>query len=123
MAKTSKKALSRVRRKHHIRKRVVGTADRPRVSVFRSAKHIYAQLIIDEGSEGSVTIASTSSLAKELEISNGGNIDAAKKVGVKITEIAKEKNINKVVFDRNGFLYHGRVQALAEAIRQGGLLK
>ena len=122
MAKTSKKLLTRKRRKYHIRKRIVGTADRPRVSVFRSAKHIYAQLIIDESENGSVTIASASSNSKEMGLKNGGNVDAAKKVGERIVEIAKEKNINNVVFDRNGFLYHGRVKALAQAIRQAGLL-
>ena len=122
MAKTSKKLLTRKRRKYHIRKRIVGTVDRPRVSVFRSAKHIYAQLIIDESENGSVTIASASSNSKDLGLTNGGNVAAATKVGEKIVEIAKEKNINNVVFDRNGFLYHGRVKALAQAIRQAGLL-
>jgi large subunit ribosomal protein L18 len=121
MAKTNKKVLSRKRRQYKVRKKVVGIAERPRVTVFRSAKHIYAQLITDEGLAGSITIAGVSS--KGLGISNGGNIEAAKKVGAKIAEIAKEKNIDKVVFDRNGFLYHGRVKALAEAIRETGLLK
>jgi large subunit ribosomal protein L18 len=122
MAKTSKKLLTRQRRKYHIRKRIVGTVDRPRVSVFRSSKHIYAQLIIDESDNGSVTIASASSNSKELGLKNGGNVEAAAKVGQRIVEIAKEKNINNVVFDRNGFLYHGRVKALAQAMRQAGLL-
>jgi large subunit ribosomal protein L18 len=122
MAKTSKKLQSRTRRKYKIRKRIMGTDDRPRVSIFRSAKHIYVQLIVDETDRGSVTVCSVSSTSKELNISNGGNIEAAQKVGQKIVEIAKQQNINKVVFDRNGYLYHGRVKALAEAIRQGGLL-
>ena len=122
MAKTSKKLLSRTRRKYNIRKRITGTEDRPRVSVFRSSKHIYAQLIVDESEKGSITVGAASSKSKELKLSNGGNIEAAQKVGQKIVEIAKQHNINKVVFDRNGYLYHGRVKALAEAIRQGGLL-
>jgi len=121
MAKTNKKVLSRKRRQYKVRKKVQGTADRPRVTVFRSAKHIYAQLINDESPTGSVTIAGVSS--KGLKLANGGNVEAAKQVGAKIAEIAKEKNINQVVFDRNGFLYHGRVKALAEAIREVGLLK
>jgi len=122
MAKTSKKVLTRRRRKNHIRKSIVGTVERPRVSVFRSAKHIYAQLIIDESDAGAVTIGAVSSISKELGLTNGGNVEAAQKVGQKLVEVAKKQNINKVVFDRNGFLYHGRVKALAEAIRQGGLL-
>ena len=122
MAKTSKKLLSRTRRKYKIRKKIVGTPECPRVSVFRSSKHIYAQLIIDETESGSVTVGAAGSTAKELALNNGGNIDAAQKVGQKIVEIAKQQNTNKVVFDRNGYLYHGRVKALAEAIRQGGLL-
>jgi large subunit ribosomal protein L18 len=122
MAKTSKKLLSRTRRKYKIRKRVLGTEDCPRVSVFRSAKHIYAQLIVDESDRGSITVGAVSSKSKDLKLAYGGNIDAAQKVGKKLVEIAKEQNINKVVFDRNGYLYHGRVKALAEAIRQGGLL-
>ena len=120
MGKTNKKVLSRKRRQYKVRKKVFGTADRPRVTVFRSAKHIYAQLINDENDKGSVTIVGTGS--KSLGLSNGGNIEAAKQVGVKIAELAKEKNITQVVFDRNGYLYHGRVKALAEAIREVGLL-
>lgn len=120
MAKTSKKALARKRRQYKVRKTVVGTAARPRVTVFRSAKHIYAQLINDDNETGSITIAGVST--KGLGIANGGNVEAAKQVGAKIAEIAKEKNIEKVIFDRNGFLYHGRVKALAEAIRETGLL-
>ena len=122
MAKASKKTLSRTRRKYHIRKTVVGTKERPRVSVFRSSKHIYAQLIVDDSENGSITIGAASSCSKELGLENGGNIAAAEKVGQKLVEIAKGQNINKVVFDRNGFLYHGRVKALAEVVRQSGLL-
>jgi large subunit ribosomal protein L18 len=138
MAKTNKKTLARKRRQYKVRKKVLGTADRPRISVFRSAKHIYAQIINDDyeqynidnppsdgGNErcGSITICSTSSLDKDLGLSNGGNVDAAKRVGEEIAKLAKEKNVTQVIFDRNGFLYHGRVKALAEAIRETGLLK
>jgi large subunit ribosomal protein L18 len=133
MAKTSKKTLARKRRQYKVRKKVFGTADRPRVSVFRSSKHIYAQLINDdfeqfnldngETKSGSITLGAVSSLDKELGLSNGGNAEAAKAVGAKIAEIAKSKGIEKVVFDRNGFLYHGRVKAMADAIRETGLLK
>lgn len=137
MAKTSKKTLARKRRQYKVRKRVLGTAARPRVTVFRSSKHIYAQLInddfdqfnLDEGNSGedmkvgSITLGSVSSLDKELELKNGGNCEAATKVGQKLAELAKSKGIENVVFDRNGFLYHGRVKALAEAIREAGLLK
>jgi len=133
MAKTSKKTLARKRRQYKVRKKVFGTAERPRVTVFRSAKHIYAQLINDdydqfnldhgEAKSGSITLGAVSSLDKELGLSNGGNAAAAKAVGNKIAELAKSKGIEKVVFDRNGFLYHGRVKALADAIRETGLLK
>ena len=138
MAKTNKKTLARKRRQYKVRKKVFGTAERPRVSVFRSAKHIYAQIINDDyhqynidnppvdgatGLSGSITICSVSSLDKNLGLNNGGNVDAAKRVGEEIAKLAKEKNVTQVVFDRNGFLYHGRVKALAEAIRETGLLK
>ena len=138
MAKTNKKTLARKRRQYKVRKKVFGTAERPRVSVFRSAKHIYAQIINDDydqfnidnppadgenGRCGSITICSASSLDKNLGLSNGGNVDAAKRVGEAVAKLAKEKNVTQVVFDRNGFLYHGRVKALAEAIRETGLLK
>jgi large subunit ribosomal protein L18 len=103
------------RRKLRIRNRVTGTAERPRLCVFRSLKHIYAQIIDD--STG-LTLASASSL--DLHIS-GGNVDAAKAVGTAVAERAKEKSIGKVCFDRNGRLYHGRVKALAEAAREAGL--
>jgi large subunit ribosomal protein L18 len=138
MAKTNKKTLARKRRQYKVRKKVLGTADRPRISVFRSAKHIYAQIINDDYEQfnidnppgegenelrGSITICSTSSLDKDLGLSNGGNVDAAKRVGEEIAKLAKEKNVTQVIFDRNGFLYHGRVKALAEAVRETGLLK
>jgi large subunit ribosomal protein L18 len=133
MAKTSKKTLARKRRQYKVRKKVFGTAERPRVTVFRSAKHIYAQLINDDYDQynldngatksGSITLGAVSSLDKDLGLSNGGNAAAAAAVGTKIAELAKSKGIENVVFDRNGFLYHGRVKALADAIRETGLLK
>lgn len=106
---------ARHRRKKHIRKVVNGTAERPRLCIFRSAKHIYAQLIDDENHR---TIASASS--QKLD-ATGGNREGAKAVGTAIAEAAKEANITTVVFDRNGFLYHGRVAALADAAREAGL--
>lgn len=118
----SKPSKNEVRKRRHlrVRKKISGTADRPRLNVFRSAKHIYAQLIDDQKG---VTLTSASTLDKELrgEIQNGGNVEAARKVGELIAKRAKEKGIEKVVFDRGGYLYHGRVKALAEAAREGGL--
>jgi len=121
MAKTDKKILARQRRQYKVRKKVLGTAERPRVTVFRSSKHIYAQLINDDQLGGSVTITGVGS--KSIGLANGSNIAAAKQVGTKIAELAKANNISQVVFDRNGYLYHGRVKALADAIRETGLLK
>ena len=117
MGKTNPRHSSRIRRKAHIRKIVRGTTDRPRLSVFRSAKHIYAQIIDDTTGK---TLAAASSLVKGFE-GNGGNLGGATLVGTAIAEKAKAANISSVVFDRNGFLYHGRVAALADAAREGGL--
>ena len=120
MAKTNLRHKARIRRKKHIRKTIVGTSERPRLCVFRSAKHIYAQVIDDSNG---VTLASASSIGKELKanVSNGGNKEGAKVVGAAIAAQAKAAGISQVVFDRNGFLYHGRVKALADAAREGGL--
>ncbi|OUM95067.1 MAG: 50S ribosomal protein L18 [Thermobacillus sp. ZCTH02-B1] len=114
------KNKARLKRHLRIRKKISGTAERPRLSVFRSAKHIYAQLIDDEKG---ITLASASTLDKELrgKIANGGNVEAARQVGELIAKRAKAKGIDKVVFDRGGYLYHGRVKALADAAREGGL--
>ncbi len=111
---------ARQKRKTRIRKRIFGTEQRPRLSVFRSAKHIYAQIVID--STGS-TILAASSLSPEIkeELGKLKKSDAAKKVGELLGRKAAEKNIRKVVFDRNGFLYHGRIKALAEGARESGL--
>ena len=109
---------SRQKRHMRIRAALVGTPSRPRISVFRSSKNIYAQLIDDVNG---VTLASASSVEKDNKLSNGGNIDAAKVVGKLLAERALEKNIESVVFDRSGYLYHGRVKALADAAREAGL--
>lgn len=111
---------ARQKRKTRIRKRIFGTEQRPRLSVFRSAKHIYAQIVVD--STGS-TILAASSLSPEIkgEIGDLKKSEAAKKVGELLGRKAAEKNIRKVVFDRNGFLYHGRIKALAEGARASGL--
>ena len=109
------------RRQKRVRHRIDVTASgRPRLSVFRSSKHIYAQVIDDD--EG-VTLASASSIEKTARegLKTGASVDAAKSVGKLIAERAKEKGVKDVVFDRGGYLYHGRVKALAEAAREGGL--
>jgi large subunit ribosomal protein L18 len=111
---------ARLKRKVRIRKRIFGTEERPRLSIFRSAKHIYAQLIVD--STGS-TLVAASTLSSELkgDLGEAEKTEAAKKVGMLLGKKALERNITKVVFDRNGFLYHGRVKALADGARESGL--
>ena len=111
---TTKKEQRRLKIKFRIRKNVSGTAERPRLSVFRSNKQIYAQVINDLTGK---TLASASSLGLEKL----PKIEQAKKVGALVAEKAKAAGVEKVVFDRNGYLYHGRVQALADAAREGGL--
>lgn len=110
----------RIRRHSRVRKRVSGTALRPRLAVYRSERHIYAQLIDDSRGE---TLAAASTLDRTLreEKVYGGNVDAARKVGALLASKAVEKGIEQVVFDRGGFAYHGRVAALADAAREGGL--
>jgi large subunit ribosomal protein L18 len=105
----------RVARHERLRKNVTGTAERPRLAVFRSLKHIYAQIIDDTTG---TTLAAASSAEKDL---SGGNREGAKQVGAALGERAKAKGINKVVFDRGGFQYHGRVASLAEGAREAGL--
>ena len=111
------KNVARLRRHRRVRGKISGTAERPRMDVFRSSKHIYAQIIDDVAG---VTLCSASTMDKDFE-GFGGNIEAAGKVGRKIAERALEKGIKVVVFDRGGFVYHGRVKALAEGAREGGL--
>jgi large subunit ribosomal protein L18 len=103
------------RRKHRVRKTLSGTAQRPRLRVHRTVKHIYAQIIDD--TSGS-TLAAASSLELKLD---GGNLEGAKAVGKRVAEKAKEKNIETICFDRGGRIYHGRVKALADAAREAGL--
>ncbi|MCM3043018.1 50S ribosomal protein L18 [Paenibacillus motobuensis] len=114
------KNKARLKRHLRVRRKVTGTAERPRLNVFRSSKHIYAQLIDDVAG---VTIVSASTVEKELsgEIKNGGNVESARKVGEMIAKRAQEQGKKVVVFDRGGYLYHGRIQALAEAAREAGL--
>jgi large subunit ribosomal protein L18 len=100
-----------------IRRRLAGTSERPRLAVFRSVAHIYAQIIDDSAGK---TLVSASSVDKTAK-TNGGNVAAAKSIGKLVAERAKEKGINRVVFDRGGYQYHGRVKALADAAREAGL--
>lgn len=120
MAAADLKKTRRRRRKLRVRKRVFGTADRPRLTVFRSSKNIAVQVVDDVAG---VTLCQAASLNKELRdrITYGGNIAAAQAIGTAVAERAKEKGITKVVFDRNGYRYHGRIKALADAAREGGL--
>lgn len=108
---------ARQKRHYRIRNKISGTAARPRLNVFRSAKHIYAQLIDDVAG---VTLASASTVEKDFE-GSGGNKEAARKIGKKLAENAVTKGISEVVFDRSGYIYHGRVKELAEGAREGGL--
>ena len=107
----------RIKRHQRVRGKISGTAERPRLSVFRSENNIYAQIIDDVAGN---TLVSASSVEKGFG-DNGGNVEAAKKVGAMIAERALKKGIEEVVFDRGGYIYHGRVQALAEGAREGGL--
>jgi large subunit ribosomal protein L18 len=117
---TNPKVSNRIRRRQRIKKKVRGTTERPRLSVFRSARHIYAQIIIDTTGE---TVASASTLCREIhgEAKKTGTIEAAKQVGALLAKRAQEKGIQPVAFDRGGYRYHGRVRALADAARENGL--
>ena len=116
-----RKKLARSKRKKRVRSRVIGTSERPRLNVFRSLKHIYAQAIEDTTGK---TLVSACTMSPELKgsLRSLGNVEAAKKVGELIAKKCLEKGIQKVVFDRSGYLYHGRVKALAEAARASGLI-
>ena len=118
MIKKESRNSMRISRHERIRKTIMGTSAVPRLCVFRSNTGIYAQIIDDETR---TTLVSASSLDKDLKIKNGGNVEAAKVVGKSIAEKAKKAKITKVVFDRGGYLYHGRVAALADAARENGL--
>ena len=117
MVKTIDKNKSRLRRHKRVRAKINGTAECPRLNVFRSSKHIYAQIIDDVNG---VTLCAASSNEKHFE-GLGSNCEAATKVGKLVAERAKAKGIETVVFDRGGYIYHGRVKALAEGAREGGL--
>jgi len=117
---SKERRVSRKKRQSRVRKKVTGSVERPRLCVFRSTKHIYAQIIEDETGK---TLATASTVAKAAgdSVKYSGNVEAAKVIGKKIAEQALAKDIKQVVFDRNGFLYHGRVKALADAAREAGL--
>lgn len=120
MSRALSKNDVRIRIHSRIRKRIHGAITRPRLNVYRSNKHIYAQ-IIDDDRGATLTSASTLDPTVKAEVSNGGNKAAAKVVGRLIAERAREKGIEAVLFDRGGYLYHGRIQVLAEAAREAGL--
>ncbi|MDD2318684.1 MAG: 50S ribosomal protein L18 [Geobacteraceae bacterium] len=120
MSSLSQKSLSRLKRKTRVRKKIKGVTERPRLNIFKSSRHIYAQLI-DDTSGATLASASTLDGPVKEDLAYTGNIEAAKKVGASIAKVALEKGIKCVVFDRNGFLYHGRIKALADAARENGL--
>ena len=117
MIKRPDTRAQRIKRHNRVRGKISGTAERPRLSVFRSENNIYAQIIDDVAG---VTLVSASTVEKGFE-GNGGNVEAAKNVGATVAERALKKGIEDVVFDRGGYIYHGRVKALAEGAREGGL--
>jgi large subunit ribosomal protein L18 len=112
------KNRQRLRRRRHVRRGITGTAERPRLTVFRSSKHISAQLIDDLTG---TTLAAATSVGKDAGLPYGGNVKAAAAVGKKLAEAAKGKGISKAAFDRGHYRYHGRVKALADGAREGGL--
>ena len=118
MIKKVDRNKARVARHARVRNKITGTSNVPRLNVFRSNNNIFAQIIDDEASK---TLVSASSIDKELKLENGGNAEAAATVGADVAKKALEANITKVVFDRSGYVYHGRVKALAEAAREAGL--
>ncbi len=115
---STKGLTGRERRKLRVRKKVFGTAERPRLNVFRSAKHIYAQVIDDDKG---MTLAAASTMSESLKKAEGKKSDLAKKVGEAVAAACKTANITAVVFDRNGYRYHGRIKAVADGAREGGL--
>ncbi len=120
MAKTAIKTIIRRKRQVRVRKKVRGTAERPRLNVFKSSRHIYAQLIDD--TKGITLLATSTLVLSAPELSSTGNVAAAKTVGNEIAKLSLAKGISSVVFDRNGFLYHGRIKALADSARESGLI-
>lgn len=118
MIKKESRNVARVARHERVREKIAGNSNVPRLNIFRSNNNIFAQIINDETKE---TLVSASSIDKELKLKNGSNVETATKVGELIAKRAKKLKIKKVVFDRGGYLYHGRVKALAEAARENGL--
>lgn len=119
MEASNKRIQTRIRKKAQIRKRIWGTSERPRVSVFRSAKHIYVQAIDDDNGQ---TLAASSTLDAKADLkTQGGNAAAATTVGKTFGELLKSKGIEGIVFDRNGYIYHGRVKSLADGMREAGI--
>lgn len=119
MAKTNPKIVARAKRVRRIRKKLSGTAERPRLCVFKSNKHIYAQIVDDSIGQ---TLVSMSTLSKSFEAKDAkGKVGIAKEIGLAIAERAKAAGISKVIFDRGGYVYHGRVKSLSEGAREGGL--
>ena len=120
MGSLNKKTEARLKRKRRVRKNIFGTKERPRLSVFRSGRHIYAQVVVDTDGH---TLVSASTLHEEVrqQLPAGGKVGAAELVGKVVARRAMEKGVSKVVFDRNGFLYHGRVRAVASGAREQGL--
>jgi large subunit ribosomal protein L18 len=119
MLRQASKNQTRQRVHDRIRKKVMGTPERPRLNVYRSLNHIYAQVIDDL--KGETLVAVSTAQGKKGERVTGGNVASAKSVGKKVAELAKQKGISKVVFDRGGYIYHGRIKALADAAREAGL--
>lgn len=121
MSSLSQKKAARLKRQARVRKKIKGSTERPRLNVFKSARHIYAQLIDDTTGK---TLVAASTIMEEVksDLKYTGNIEAARKVGAAVAKFALDKDIKSVVFDRNGFLYHGRVKALAESAREIGLI-
>jgi large subunit ribosomal protein L18 len=119
MNKGNQKQLGRYRRKRRVRKKISGTSDKPRLSVFRSNRHIYAQIIDDIAGR---TLASVSTIERDINSSGKSKMEAASNAGHILAERAREKDIKQVIFDRGGNLYHGRVKALADGAREGGLV-
>lgn len=118
MIKKESRNKMRIAKHARVREKISGTNEVPRLNVFRSNSNIFAQIIDDEKA---VTLVSASSIDKDLKLENGGNVEAAKKVGELLAKRAKKAKISKVTFDRGGYQYHGRVQALADAARENGL--
>ena len=117
--RSSRRLKSRFKNKVRIRKKVFGTTERPRLCVFRSGRHTYAQLVVD--TEGK-TIAAISTLSKETPIQHKSSVEAAKWVGQEIAKKAQDKSIKDIVFDRSGYIFHGRVKAVADGARESGLI-